>query len=142
LVRLGRDGDVEGTDGRLDADHSRDDGRLELAVGVAEEVLHGLCVEAAGDLLCGCDGVVVAADGGQAARLEFVLERLEYGLGRFDDGVDAADFISEGGIGEIMEAAERCGILRGSRDRTCSVRWWLGPMRKLHLSIGLFFVYH
>ena len=71
------------------------------------------------------------------ARLEFILERREFGLGALHDGVGAADRIGEGFVAEIVETGDG-GSFEGSHDRTSSVRLWLGPVWKLALPIGLF----
>jgi hypothetical protein len=84
------------------------------------------------------DAVTVAGDIRKAARLEFVLERREFGLGALHDGVGATDRIREGFVAEIVKAGNG-GIFDGSHDRTLRVRLRLGPVRKFPLPIGLFF---
>ena len=77
--------------GRLDPDHGRDDGDLEARIGRTEIVAHGLCVEASGDLFGRRHHEGVTGGRQKPAGLEFLLERLQFGLGGFGDGIDAAE---------------------------------------------------
>jgi hypothetical protein len=79
----------------LDADDRRDHRIFEAVIGIAEEFLHRLGVEAAGDLLGGGDHEFIAGGLQEAAALEFVLERLALGLGAFQHGVGTAELIGE-----------------------------------------------
>src|ERR1700722_883752 len=87
--------------GRLDADRSRDDDLLERAVARAEELLDGLDVDPARNLFGRRHRELVARDIRKAARLEFILERREFGLGALHDGVGAAD--REGFVAEFVK---------------------------------------
>jgi hypothetical protein len=65
----------------LDADDGRDRGDLEAPPGIAEVLLHRRDIEPAGNLLGDPDGEAVAGRLKQSAPLDFVLERLAFGLG-------------------------------------------------------------
>ena len=57
-------------------------------------------IDPARNLFGRCHREIVARDFRKAARLEFVLERREFGLGALHDGVGAADRIGESFVGE------------------------------------------
>jgi hypothetical protein len=76
---------------------------------------------------------IVARDFRKAARLEFVFERREFGLGALHDGVGAADRVGEGFVAEIVKAGNG-GSFEGSDDRTSVVRLRLGLVRGCNLA--------
>ncbi len=51
--------------------------------------LHGLAIEAAGDLLSGSNGEVATGDFNESAPLELVLQQLALGLRTLQDGISA-----------------------------------------------------
>ena len=66
--------------GRFDPDDCRDDSDFEPRIGSAQIVARRLCVEAAGDLFRRRHREGVAGGGRKPTDLEFVLERLQFGL--------------------------------------------------------------
>jgi hypothetical protein len=89
----------------LDADDRRDARGLELAPGVAEELLHGGGVEPARDLVAAIDGEVLTLGCNDTAGFELVLEGLHLGFVRLERQVGAADRICKSFVREIVKSA-------------------------------------
>ena len=88
----------------LDANDGRDDRILEAVIGFAEVFLHGLGIEATGDLLGGCDRELAAGDLDEAPALKLVLEQFAFGLCPFQEGIGMAERIGKRWISKVVKA--------------------------------------
>ena len=108
-------------------------------IGLAEGFLHGLGIEATGDLLGGCDGELTASDFDEPPALKFVLEQFALGLGALQDGVGMAERVGNRWVGKVVKAGWGYDRNVGSLGHG-SLRWLgLEPGRKLALPLGLLF---
>jgi hypothetical protein len=88
----------------LDANDGRDDYILEAVIGFAEVFLHGLRIEATGDLLGSCNGEMTASDLDEASALKFVLEQLALGLCTFQESVGMAERVRKRWVSKVVKA--------------------------------------
>jgi hypothetical protein len=117
---------------RLDADDGRDDRVFEAVIGFAEVFLHGLGIEATGNLLGGRDGELVASDLDEAAALKFILEQLALRLRSFQNGVGMTERVCKCRIRKVVKAGG--GYDRNVGSPGMGYLRWLGlePGRKSH----------
>jgi hypothetical protein len=108
----------------FDANDGRDDCIFKPVIGFAEVFLHGLGIEATGDLIGGRDSELAASNIDEAPALKFVLKQFALGLCTFQDGIGMAERVGKRRVSKVVKAG--WGYDRNVRSLGHGSLRWLG----------------